>query len=147
MGVKTYDPSKIHVLFGGIPISGFAEGSAVKVSRSEDTFKKVEGIGGHISRTRTKNKSGSIEFTLAQTSLSNDVLSLTAIADELSAKGVLPLLIIDASTSSVYVSAFAWIRKPAEAGYSKDLTNRTWIFDSVDVDMFTGGKTDDEATN
>lgn len=139
MAVRTYDPNTVHVVAGIYPISGFADGSSIKVTRVNDTFEPVDGIGGVVSRKRNPNTRGIVELTLAQTSTSNDVLSLLAISDEKFGRGVVPLNIVAVTSKSVYLSAFAWIRKYADAEYGKDLTNRSWIFDLASIEMFTGG--------
>jgi hypothetical protein len=139
MAVRTYDPNSIYVICGAGPIVGFADGSSVKVTRVNDTFEPVDGIGGVVSRRRNSNTRGVVELTLAQTSVSNDFLSLLAIADEKLGRGVFPIAIGAVTSKSLYVSAFAWIRKPSDAEYGKDLTNRIWIFDLESVEMFTGG--------
>lgn len=139
MPLRTYDPSTVHVYVGGIPISGFVSGSAIKVVRSNDTFEKVIGIGGVVSRSKSLDRSGEIDFTLEQTSMSNDVLSGLMLADELSNSAIIPVLIFDLGSLSALVSAFAWIRKPAEVNFGKDLNERNWQFDAADVDIFIGG--------
>lgn len=151
MSIVTYDPKQVTVLIGGFPIWGFAEGSFVKIVRSSNSFEKVQGCDGVVSRQRTSDFSGELTISLQQTSVSNDFLSALSIADEQSGAGVIPIIISDSLRSSVgstlqngtsgttYVSAHAWIRKPADAGFSSDLSNREWVFDLADVDMLTLG--------
>jgi hypothetical protein len=144
MAVRTYDPKEVVVLVGGIPIGGFADGSAVSVSRANDTFSKVSGTDGITSRAKSNDKSGEIALTLAQTSPSNDVLSGFAIADELSNNGVVPVAITDLSGRTVLVSAFAWVRKPPDTEFAKEISDREWMLDAADLDMFVGGNPDAE---
>jgi hypothetical protein len=110
MSVRTYDPKQVLVIIGGIPMSGFADGTFVSVERTSDTFTKVSGADGIISRSKTNDRSGSLKFTSAQTSPSNDILTGIALADELANAGVVPVLIKDNSGRSVYVSAFGWVK-------------------------------------
>lgn len=142
--LKTYDPSTVTVLVGLIPIGGFASGSAIKAVRSNNTFEKIEGIDGVVSRAKSLNKSGEIRFTLEQTSMSNDILSGFMIADELSGSGIVPVAILDSSSKSLFVSAFAWVRKPAELEFSKELTQREWFLEAADIDFFIGGNASSE---
>jgi hypothetical protein len=133
--VKTYDPKTVTVIVGVLPIVGFAEGTVIKVSRSSDTFEKVLGIGGVVSRSRTLDKSGQITLTLAQTSLSNDYLSAVMFLDEYKSSGLVPIFIFDSGSKTTIAAAFAWIRKPPEVGYGKELSNREWAFEASDLDM------------
>lgn len=137
MAVYTYDPSKVAVIVGGIPISGFADGESIKVERTVDTYNKSTGLDGKTSRVKTNDKSGTITLVLAQTSPSNDTLSIQAAKD--SDEDVVTVTIEDVQSGSSYTSATCWIKKPANAGFSKDITNREWIFEAVDLDMNTKG--------
>ena len=88
--------------------------------------------------------SGEITLTLAQTSPSNDYLSSIQTLDELSGTGVVPVLIQDNSGRSKYVSGFAWIRRPPDAEFGKEISNREWVLDCADISFFTGGNPDAE---
>ena len=142
MSVRTYDPKQVLVIIGGIPMSGFADGTFVSVERTSDTFTKVSGADGIISRSKTNDRSGSLKFTSAQTSPSNDILTGIALADELANAGVVPVLIKDNSGRSVYVSAFGWVKKPPVSEFGKEITNREWTLDLADLDVFVGGNAD-----
>lgn len=139
MPVRTYDPKKVKVIVGGVPMSGFADGTFMTVARENDSFTKVSGADGIVSRAKSNDKSGSATLTLAQTSPSNDVLTGFSQADELSNNGVVPVLVQDFSGRSTYVSAFGWVRKPPDGEFGKEITNREWIIDLADLDVFTGG--------
>lgn len=139
MPVRTYDPRQVIITIGGVPMSGFADGTFVKVSRVSDSFSKVSGADGIVSRSKTNDFSGSIELTVAQTSPSNDILSAFMISDELTNTGVVPVICKDVSGRTSLFSAFAWIRKPADTEFGKDITNRTWTLDCADLFMGVGG--------
>ncbi len=139
MSVKTYIPKKILVIVGGVPISGFAEDSMVKTVRDEDTFAKKVGVDGEVSRSQNHNRSGTVTITLMQTSPSNDVLSGFAALDELTGAGVVPVLIKDLSGTSTFFSSSCWVKKPPEGAYGKEVGNREWVLDTVDIDIFNGG--------
>src|SRR3990167_4682577 len=112
MSLKTYDPKSVMVLVGGVPMSGFSEGTFVTVARDEDSFSKVTGADGETSRAKRNNRSGSMTLVQHQTSPSNDVLSALALADELANAGVVPVMVKDASGRSLLFSALGWIKKP-----------------------------------
>ena len=46
IGVKTFDPKMVVLTFGNITLSGYAEGTFVRVNRSGDAFAKSKGAGG-----------------------------------------------------------------------------------------------------
>lgn len=137
--VRTYDPKKVVLTVGGVPISGYADGTFISLERTSDTFSKISGAHGEVSRAKTNDFSGSLTVTLAQTSMSNNILQGFAIADELSNDGVVPVFLKDNSGQSVFFSANGWIRKPANAEYGKEISNREWVLDLADLDMGHGG--------
>jgi Bacteriophage KPP10, Structural protein ORF10 len=142
MGVKTYDPKLVVITFGGVPLSGYADGTFVVVEREADMFTKVTGADGQTSRAKSQNRSGSVTVTLQQTSPSNDALNVFANADELSNQGVKPLTVKDLSGRSESFSANAWIRKKPNQEYAKEITNREWVIDCADMKADVKGTPD-----
>jgi len=148
-GVRTFDPSKVAVSIGGYPISGFAEGTFIEAERNADMFTMKTGSDGHTSRTKSNNRSGTLTFTLAQTSMSNNVLSTIAVADELTSTGVVPIMINDLSGTTVIFSGTGWVRKmPNLAVGGDDISGVAWQLDCADMDYFIGGNdAEDDALN
>lgn len=139
MPVRTYDPKKVICTVGGVPMSGWADGTFISVERDNDSFTKVSGADGIVSRAKSNDRAGAVTLTFAQTSPSNDVLTGFAQADELANAGVKPVLIQDFNGTTVLVSAFAWVRKPPVMEFGKEISDREWVLDCADLDMFAGG--------
>lgn len=139
MAVTTYDAKKVAVIVGGIPMSGLADGTFVSIERDEDSFTKVVGADGQTSRAKSNNRGGSMSLTLMQSSPSNDVLTAFMLADETANAGVVPIAVVDFSGRTKFASAFGWIKKPPVAEFGKELSEREWVFDLSDVDIFIGG--------
>lgn len=139
MTVETYSPKKVTVILGGKIITGFAEGTFITLEREVDSFTKVVGADGEVSRTANANKSGSATITLKQTSNSNDLLSALLIADELSLQGQVPFLLKDGNGRTKAASPCAWIRRVPNSEFSSDQTTREWIIDLSELTVFTGG--------
>src|SRR5690606_3690578 len=138
MALRTYDPASVIISVGGVHMSGFADGTYLMIERDEDAFTKVTGADGYTTRVKSNNRCGSLTLTLKQSSPSNDVLSGFANLDELSNAGVVPILIRDISGTSTYFSATGWIRKYPSSEFAKELSNREWILDLADLDVFVG---------
>lgn len=136
--VKTYDPKQIHIIIAGVPITGFADGTFVKISYDEDAFTKTTGADGETARSKSNNRGGAIELTLMQSSSSNDILSALAERDRIASDGVFPALVEDALGTSLYATAGAWVKKHPDASFGKTIDNRAWMFDCADLEMFTG---------
>lgn len=139
MSVHTFDPSQFQVIVGGIPMSGFADGTFIEVERDEPMFNKVTGADGVTSRAKTSNRAGQVRLTLAMTSPGNDVLSGFAVADELTNAGVVPVLLKDTTGRTVVASSAAWVQQIPTSDFSKEITNRTWVLDCAGLDIFLGG--------
>lgn len=139
MKMYTYLPDEIICIFGGQILSGYADGTFIKVSRDNPMWTMKPGADGVVTRVRTNDKTGTIEVTLTQGSASNDYLSGLAKADELTGAGALPVLCRDGAGSTVASALFAWLEKPADAEFSKDAGQRAWTIKTNELDLFVGG--------
>lgn len=139
MATRPYDPGKVIVTFKGVQVLGFSDGTFVKTTRAEASFKTKVGAYGDVVRTRNRNKMGSVVLTLQQTSLSNDVLSTSLALDEATGTGAGTLLIKDLNGTSLFESAVAWVQKPADGSYGDDAENREWTIDCGELKIFNGG--------
>jgi hypothetical protein len=135
----TYDPKSVILVVGGVPISGYADGTFVEVAREVDTFSKKTGADGYTTRIKSNNTSGTVTITLMQTSPSNDVLSGFAALDQLSNAGVVPVMVKDSSGTSINVSAQGWIRKVPDQAFGAEINTREWAIDCAELLVFVGG--------
>lgn len=139
MAVKNYNPANILVAWNGIPIEGFADGTFVVAERANDSFSKVVGSSGEGARAKSNDKSGSVTVTLMQTSASNDLLSAALALDENSGDAVGPLLITDLNGTTLIEAQTAWILRPPNNEFGREISNREWVFDTDSLGIFTGG--------
>lgn len=130
--LKTYDPSKIDIVFNGINInSGVAPDTFISVSRNEDTWTLVVGSDGTGARTKNSNISGTVEITLMQNSPVNALLAASALTDENSDANIISNLTINDPSGSLILSAVdCWIRKVADQDLGKEQNTRTWMFEA-----------------
>lgn len=141
MGLHTFDFKDVSVVIGGSPIHGFAEGEAIQIELTEDSYTMVSGADGIVTRVKSNNRTGALTLTLTQSSLSNDVLTGYYLQDLQSNSGVVSVEVRDNNGTSEIFSATGWIRKPASMSFGKDATDREWILDLADVNYFVGGNT------
>ncbi len=142
MGVFTYSAKEVQVVVGGVPISGYTDGTFVEISREEDTWSKVVGADGYVTRGKTNNFSGTLTITLKQSSPSNDVLSGFIIADELTSSAIIPILIKDISGTSTYFSAQGWIQSWPNSTFDKAIGDRSWVIALAELTMLVGGNSE-----
>lgn len=138
-GVKTYDPSKVSVSWGGIPLSGFAEGSFIKVTPAEESWVKVVGSDGTVTRVRVKNDTAQVSVVLKQSSASNDYLSAVWKEDKKFGNRLEPFMLKDQMGTTKILAEQSWIVNCNSVECGKDLTNREWILDTGVVDLDIGG--------
>lgn len=139
MATATYDPTRIVLLLGGVPISGFAQGSMVKAEHNADAFKLTVGGDGSTVRSKSPDRSGKVTISLLQTSDSNATLSSLALLDETTSAGMTPLLIKDMNGSSLWVAAEAWVMKRPAGDFEEEAKDRTWTLECADLEFYEGG--------
>jgi hypothetical protein len=141
MSVALYDPQDVAILFGGVPLTGWAEGEFLAVEYAEEAFTIVVGADGLVTRSKNANTVVRATVKLMQSSRSNDYLSAIHNADKAisGGAGVLPFAFKDNSGTSLFAVPKAWIVGfPAQA-FDKSAKSRDWIFECPDPAMFIGG--------
>jgi hypothetical protein len=138
MSVRTYDPKSVIITVGGVPMSGFSDGTFCEIVRDEATWTKVVGADGYVTRGKTNNFSGTMTLTLKQSSPSNDVLSGFIALDELTNSGIVPVLVKDLSGNSTYFSGQGWVQQYSNSTFDKAITDREWTIALATLDLFVG---------
>lgn len=139
--VFQYDPKNISVIVGGKIVSGFSDGSWLKIVRNEAGWTLKVGVDGEGTRARNNNKSGRFELELMQSSSSNDALSNFAVLDENSGAGAVPVLIKDNNGTTIATALTAWVQKFADSDFAKDVSVRKWVIETDLLNVFVGGET------
>jgi hypothetical protein len=124
--VMSYDPKKVIVTLGGVPISGYADGTFVQIDPNGETWVKKVGADGEVSRSLSNDNTHTIQLTLGQMSLSNVYLRTVMNADKLTGLGMLPLSIIDLSTAETHFWPQAWVSTTPSLGRAKEETDVQW---------------------
>lgn len=137
----SYDPAQVICTVGGVLLSGFSDGDSIVARRSEDMYFTRVGTDGGVARARNSNKMGEFEFRLLQTSSVNDLLSALLATDDLSNDGtvVVPISVLDGSGTSLCAATQCWIKSIPEATFSKEVSERIWVFSAADLKIFHGG--------
>ncbi len=141
MTVHTYDPSAVSMIYGTIPITGFAEDSAITVEHDEDDWALAVGVDGEGTRSKSSNKSATVTAALMQSSATNALLTAARNLDISTPGGTggKPLIIKDNSGTSLFQCETAWIQKPPTAEFNRDPTGRKWVFRTDNMNANHGG--------
>lgn len=122
MSVNTYDPLDVNVIVGSTILTGFADGTFVKVEADEDSYTPYVGAKGEVVRARNANKMGTITVTLSQDSPSNSYLSkLERGLDTFSTS------VVDQNFDTTSGGNDCWIQKKSSPEYGKDVADREWV--------------------
>lgn len=138
--LKQYDPAKVQVSIGGSIITGYAQGTFINLVRNVNNWAwQVSPDGQEGVRSKTNDRSALLTFTLAQTSLGNELLANAANEDEISGDRVYPVTITDLNGATLFESAKGWIEKPADASFAQDGQPRAWQIRLAEVAMRHAG--------
>jgi hypothetical protein len=136
----TFDPRQVIVTCGGVPITGFVDGTFIEIEKNSDDFTLHMGTDGIGSRARSADESGKITINLQRTSLSNDVLSQLRLIDRLAPSGApFPVMIKDLSGTSTMATGFAWVRKQPKWEDGKEISPRQWVLECNEILVYVGG--------
>jgi hypothetical protein len=124
--VMTYDPKKVIITLGGVPITGYADGTFVQIDPNSETWTRKVGADGEVSRSLSNDNTHTIQITLKQTSLSNAYLRTVMNADKLTGLGMLPLSFTDLSDMEIHFWPQAWVSTEPSTGRAKEETDVQW---------------------
>lgn len=127
---QTYDPKKVTVMYGGMVVTGFAEGSMVKCEKNEDNNTPHVGVLGEVSRALNADNTGKITISLAGTSPWIGIFARKAAANELE-----PCNVIDMNDYGVNVGGSeCWIVKAPDINIGKEVEEQ-------DIEIFVADYT------
>lgn len=136
-GVRTYNPSQVVVVMNGIPMSGFADGAFVNITMPADGITSQVGADGEIARAINTDRRCTVTISLQQTSPSNAFLSTFFTMDTLTCGGTIgPLLIQDLCGETLFMASQAWVVKPADVEFSKEIATRAWQIETAPPSVY-----------
>lgn len=130
--IATYDPTKMMVVIGAVPASGFADGTFVSVSQDGESFTKKVGADGEVARARMANRSGTMTLTLMSTSVTNAALTAFHTAET-----IFPVQIKDGS--NVVFGAQCWVEKPPTLERGTEVGDAEWTIAIAKVEWALDG--------
>lgn len=138
-----YSPEDVDVLIAGVyNLSGFVEGSFVRISKDRPAFSVHETADGVSSRTHSESSLYSISLILHSASHGNEVLTYLHTADTFTKIAKFPVMIKDRMGSSVFFSPTSWIEGLPDSEYSTGITDRQWRIRCADSANIVGGNRD-----
>lgn len=137
--VQTYDANRVHVLVGGLEISGFADGESITIEPASALYKKTVGLNGNVSRSRLNDSTAKVTLKLKQTASDNAKLLAFQVADAAGNSGIVPLVITDLSGAEIFMTAHAWVETPPKQSFAREEGSRDWVFDCGESTFASAG--------
>lgn len=128
--MRTYDPTEVQINLGPLTISGFADGSFIKITRSkQDRYSVKVGTKGEVSRSKVTDNSGTITISLKHTSPCNAKLYLLE-----KSPATFPVTVIEnGDTKFVATVTEAWIAKTPEPDFGAEDGKSDWTIGCADL--------------
>ena len=143
--VKTYSASEMIITANGKQVTGFSDGDLVTISLDEDKFAKYKSVDGPVSRSHNVSNSGMFKFSLAQTSVANQIFSAALNLDDLSPSGKVPLAIFISdplSNGTFFTALKCWVKGMPEAAFAKEIGTYEWEVDASYIAFNIAGADD-----
>jgi len=130
----TYDPKEVSLLVGVINVSGFFDGTFITVARADnELYKSHVGAHGEMARTKNNNTSGTITFTLKQTSPSRKLLDLAK-----NNPALVPVLVKNNSDATYIAQASeGWIKTDPDNEFGDEESGVEYVIEVADLNQST----------
>ena len=147
--IREYSPDKVSVTWGGkMPMSGFADGTFISMSRNSARTDVTVGAQGDSGITRSADYTGLVEVTLLQNSPTNQYLTYLMSVEDTSDELVRANMeVIDPSGAVLAIAARCHLQTPADIVLGDGQNAKTWTFFSEHLRYLTlpNGLLDSEA--
>lgn len=138
--LANYSPNDVTITVAGLySVTGFAEGTFVRISKDTQQTTSTRAMDGTIARVKSPDTGWKVEITLAQSSSSNDILSLFWNIDKVTDMGKFPIMVKDGSGSTMFMASTAWVEDIPDIVFSNQMETRTWKLAATEATVNIGG--------
>lgn len=140
MALYTYSPSDVTVSLAGLhTVTGYVDGTFIRIVKNTKPFEIQMAMDGTIERLYHFDEGYRLELTLAQSSPSNNILSVLHNIDLVTRAAKFPVVIRDALGQTSFFSATTWIETIPEVTFSNQMETRTWVLGCAQAALNIGG--------
>lgn len=135
-----YSPDRITLVFKGITITGFANGTFIEAERDNDGWTDEVGATGTVVRVKSLDRRGKITFSTMAGAPVNDLLSALIVLGEDGpiAGDVGAALLKDLNGTTLVAAEEAWLLKHAKVEYADTHTPRQWVLRCAEMKIAGG---------
>lgn len=139
MATATYDPKDVSIIIGSHIVSGFADGTFIRVERNNAMWTTQTGASGETVRQKSNDRSGKITISLMEHSPTNDILAGYLQADEVKNAGTFPFIMTHAGRNEIHEATQCWVENAPGTEKGKDASTREWVLQTGELATFSGG--------
>lgn len=140
MALYTYSPTDVIVSLSGLhTVTGYVDGTFVKIVKNMRPFEQQRAMDGTRERLYHEDDGYRVELTLAQSSPTNNVLSVLHNIDTVTRMMKFPMMIKDTRGQTNFFSATTWIEGIPDVTFSNGMETRTWVFGCAEAALTIGG--------
>lgn len=139
MALKTYDFNSVLVLWGGVELSGFADGESVSITPNADRYSHRVGNDGEPVRSRVNDDTYEVTLRLQAVSPSNAVLLASHALDAAGNSGVVPMAVIDTNGAEIFAASSAYVKRLPNMAFAREDGTREWVISTGKADLAVGG--------
>lgn len=140
MALYTYSPSDVTVSIAGLhTVTGYVDGTFVRIIKNIRPFETQRAMDGTLERLYHFDEGYRLELTLAQSSPTNNLLSVLHNIDTVSRRMKFPVVIRDGLGQTSFFSGTTWIESIPEVAFSNGMSERTWVFACANAALNIGG--------
>lgn len=124
---KGWSIENVDLMINGINIDGFGESGAIRVTPRADLANYSEGQDGEGVFSYNPSRAHDITITLRRTSSSQNIMQAAhAISDALTGTPIMPVVIVDRNTGSMYMAVYCSITKLPEIEFAREVSDAEW---------------------
>lgn len=131
--LQSYDSNEVVIVINGLTVTGYTDGTFVKVAYNANQIEEVVGAEGEVTRVPSNDRSATVEITLMQTSSSNATLMVLGQQDRKDGSGIFSILVKGNNGEVLHSGNRAWIKKLPEYSYGKQAENRIWVISVAEL--------------
>lgn len=128
--IYSFDPKEVNLIYAGVRITGFADGTFIKLEFNSDRYALTMGADGLGARSKSNDKSGKLTVTLMPNSVGNKVFASAMALDDATNAGALPFALDDPSSGDKFVGLGAWVMKDPGREFGKEISNKEWVLET-----------------
>ena len=136
--MRTFGVNELVVVYGGVRVTGWADGEFISVVLDSDIFTETNGADGEVARVKSKKLMATATLRLLQTSPTNDAFSAFLIED-IASNLTQPFIIKDLNGTTILDASQCYIKKFTDISYGTENVNREWTIKIPKLLGFVGG--------